>query len=108
MDNAAAVRNMDTAIRAITENLLETVSNQYGAAGAPESDPQGHHAFLAYLNWIAAEVESWRTTVLQCIEDPPDVTGNPWPDCICNDARYEVGHMESCPAYGRTPDAPES
>jgi hypothetical protein len=44
---------------------------------------------------------------MQCIEDPPDVTGNPWPDCICNDARYELGHMESCPAYGRPPDTSE-
>jgi hypothetical protein len=49
---------------------------------------------------------AWREVVMQCIEDPPDVTGNPWPDCICNDARYELGHMEACPAYGRTPDAP--
>lgn len=35
-----------------------------------------------------------------------DQTGNPWPDCMCNDARYREGHMECCPAYGRTADAP--
>lgn len=33
-----------------------------------------------------------------------DQTGNPWPGCVCNDARYELGHMQSCPAYGLTAD----
>lgn len=37
---------------------------------------------------------------------PDDVTGNPWPDCPCNDLRYERGHMETCPRFGQPADAP--
>lgn len=33
-----------------------------------------------------------------------DQTGDPWSDCVCNDVRYELGHMDSCPRYGDTPD----
>lgn len=57
---------------------------------------------IAFLDWLTVEIEEWRAVA----ELPPDVTGNPWPDCICNDRRYEIGHMEDCPAFGRTPDMP--
>jgi hypothetical protein len=104
VENRAAV---DKALREITARVVNGALEQFeDAANVHEADPNGHHASLAYLNWLTEEVERWREIVMQCIEDPPDVTGNPWPDCICNDARYELGHMESCPAYGRAPDAP--
>ena len=108
MSTVESRSGVDSAFRAMTERLLETASDHYDkAARGNELDPSGHHLFLAYLNWLTAKVEKWREIVMQCIEDPPDVTGNPWPDCICNDARYELGHMESCPAYGRPPDMPD-
>jgi hypothetical protein len=47
--------------------------------------------FVGWLDAPWARVES-------------DQTGDPWPDCVCNDARYELGHMESCPRFGQSPD----
>jgi hypothetical protein len=99
---------MDEALRSVTKSVIDNTLEQLEEAADPEGDdPKGHHANLAYLNWVAQEVDEWREIVMRLLEDPPDVTGNPWPDCICNDARYELGHMESCPAYGRPPDAPD-
>jgi hypothetical protein len=101
-------RRLDSALREVTSKVVDTALEQIEAAADPNgNDVDGNHACLAYLNWLAGEVETWRGIVMQCIEDPPDVTGNPWSDCICNDARYVFGHMESCPAYGRTPDEPD-
>ena len=96
-------------MREMTGSVIETALGQIEKAAVPSgADSEGHHASLAYLNWLTEEAERWRAVVMGCIEDPPDVTGNPWPGCICNDARYALGHMESCPAYGRTPDAPDT
>jgi hypothetical protein len=97
---AAAMRGLTAKV---VNGALEEIER---AADREGPDPDGRHASLAYLNWLIDDAERWREVVMESIEDPPDVTGNPWPDCICNDARYELGHMESCPAYGRTPDAP--
>jgi hypothetical protein len=102
-------RTLDSALRDITAKVIDSALEQFEAtASETDADPNGHHASLAYLNWLVGEVEDWRTIVMECIEGPPDVTGNPWHDCICNDARYALGHMESCPAYGRSPDAPDA
>lgn len=105
--SATERRTVDTALREITAKVVDGALEEIEAASrGNDADPNGHHATLAYLNWLAEEVETWRNVVMECIEGPPDVTGNPWPDCICNDARYDLGHMESCPAFGRTADAP--
>lgn len=105
--SATERQSAETALRELTASVIDSSLRQIERAADPSgTDPEGHHSSMAYLNAVAEEVERWRKIVMQCIEDPPDLTGNPWPDCICNDARYELGHMESCPAYGRPPDMP--
>lgn len=81
---------MDGALRAMAEYLLETASDQFEET-AGENDPDGHHAYLRFLQWVSSEVESWKEITMACIEDRPDVTGNPWSDCICNDAATNSG-----------------
>lgn len=95
---------LDGALREITERHVEASLEQIESAAAPDGpDPKGLHASLAYLNWLIREAEDQRRVVMECIEGPPEVTGNPWSDCICNDARYEFGHMESARRTGVHP-----
>jgi hypothetical protein len=52
--------------------------------------------------------ELWFPLLDRLLPLPSDQTGNPWPGCICNDWRYEDGHMEACDCYGLPPDRPDA
>jgi hypothetical protein len=60
------------------------------------------------MSVLAAIRDSWVHPLLdRFMPLPSDQTGSPWPGCICNDCRYELGHMETCPCYGLSPDRPD-
>jgi len=55
------------------------------------------HAVALGIAGVAMELERLATSY-------QGRTGRPWPDCVCNDARYALGHMTTCPRYGQAPD----
>jgi hypothetical protein len=97
---------------------LETVADvdisnlaRYFVEAMAESLPEtkdGHRQMLEFCVALIREATAYAEIVDGMIANPEgDQTGNPWPGCICNDARYELGHMESCAWHGFPPDAPE-
>jgi hypothetical protein len=87
-------------VAALARSLVE------GVIEALPDDSDGDREAMKFLVAVRKAATSYMDAIAEGQEHGPDQTGNIWPGCICNDARYELGHMETCPWYGYAPDRP--